>query len=62
MIREEPTNTAPDADARLVARYIRRGITPGDAEQLAMLFADPDYRAHVYRLAYSQINDRAKTA
>jgi hypothetical protein len=55
MITREPTNTDLSADARLVAEYLRRGLEPDDAEQLAMLFLDPVYRDRVYELARSMI-------
>jgi hypothetical protein len=52
MIVNEPSNIDLQADAELVADYLRRGLTPEDAEQLAMLFHEGRYRERVYKLAF----------
>lgn len=48
---KEPSNTDVKADAELVAAQIRKGLPPDQAEQMAMLFHDPEYRLRVYALA-----------
>ena len=51
MITKEPSNLDLASDARLVADYMRRGLSPSDGEQLAMLFHENGYRQEVYRRA-----------